>query len=303
MQKSDFNDIDLNLLKLFEALVKERSVTRAGQKLGLSQPAASRRLGRLRRLLNDRIVVRTAQGLELTPRAEALSDPIARLLEGARSIVTPSTFEPSMASGRLTIAINDHMTLLFIPKLLSKLAHLAPGLDLEVPPVSGDNINLVTQGEADLAIGVYDKLPARFHQRFLYDDDLVCLISRDHPLIDQPLTLENFVSLPHISVIITGYGSNAIDQALENKGLSRRVAVRLPHFLAAPMLVAQSDMILSLPRRLAQRIALSAPVEIFELPLEINRFTPSMIWHERHHDDPAHSWLRQLIVEIGTKVT
>ena len=302
MHKVDFAGIDLNLLKLFDALVKERSVTRAGQKLGLSQPAASRALGRLRRLLNDRIVVRTSQGLELTPRAEALSETVARLLEDARSIVAPETFEPDKARGRLTIATTDHMTLLLISKLISKLAHLAPGLDLEIPSTSSDNVKLITQGDADLAIGVYGELPARFHQRSLYKEDLVCLVRRGHPVIAEQLTLDTFVSMSHISVIVTGYGSNAVDKALDSKGLSRRVAVRLPHFLAAPMLVAESDMILSLPRRLAHRIAMSTPVEILELPLKIESFTPSMIWHERRHNDPAHAWLRKLIVEVSSQI-
>ncbi|MEP3245170.1 MAG: LysR family transcriptional regulator [Sneathiella sp.] len=300
MHEVDFNAIDLNLLKLFEALVKERSVTRAGQTLGLSQPAASRGLGRLRRLLNDRVVVRASQGLELTPRAEALVEPVARLLEDARSIVVPSTFEPSKASGRFTIAANDHVTLLLMPALLSKLAHLAPGFDLKIPPTSGDNVNLITRGDADLAIGVYGKLPARFHQRFLYEEDLVCLVRRNHPVLAAGLTQEHFISLPHISVLITGYGESMVDEVLKKKGLSRRVAVRLPHFLAAPMLVAESDMVLSVPRRLAYRLATSVPVEILELPLEISSFTLSMIWHERRQDDPAHKWLRNSILSTIT---
>ncbi len=302
MRQVDFNHIDLNLLKLFDALLKERSVTRAGQRLGLSQPAASRGLGRLRRLLNDRLMVRTSQGLELTPRAEALSEPVARLLEDARSIVAPLTFDPSTASGRLTIATTDHMTLLLIPTLLSRLVQLAPGLDLEIPAPSGDNVNLIKQGDADLAIGVYGKLPSRFHQRLLYDEDFVCLVRRGHPVLAEQLTLKRFISLSHISVIITGYGNNAVDDALAKQGLSRRVAVRLPHFLAAPLLVAESDMILSLPRRLAHRIALSTPVEILEIPLKIDSFTPSIIWHERRQNDSAHMWLRKLIVDIASEI-
>lgn len=302
MHQVDFNRIDLNLLKLFDALLKERSVTRAGQKLGLSQPAASRGLARLRRLFNDQLMVRTSQGLELTPRAAALSESVARLLENARSIVAPSIFEPSAASGRFTIATTDHITLLLIPTLLSKLGQLAPGLDLEISAPLGNNVELVTQGDVDLAIGVYDNLPARFHRRSLYDEDLVCVVRRDHPVLTEQWTLERFVSLSHISVIITGYGRNAVDEALAQQGLSRRVAVRLPHFLAAPMLVAKSDMVLSLPRRLAHRIAISIPVEVLEIPLEIESFSPSMIWHERWHDDSAHIWLRKLIVSIGSEM-
>lgn len=302
MRQVDFSEVDLNLLKLFDALLKERSVTRAGQRLGLSQPAASRALGRLRRLLGDRLVVRTSQGLELTSRAIALAEPVARLLEDARSIVAPLVFEPLTASGRFTIATIDHMTLLLMPALIARLTRLAPGLDLEIPPPSGNNVDLIAQGGADLAIGVYDALPARFHCRSLYDEDLVCVVRRGHPVIAAGLTLERFVRLSHVLVIITGQGESAVDVALSQRGLSRRVAVRLPHFLAAPMLVAESDMILSLPRRLAHRIAMLTPIEVLELPLETGCFTPSMIWHERRHNDPAHQWLRQQIVEISAEV-
>lgn len=299
MHQVDFSGVDLNLLKLFDALLKERSVTRAGQRLGLSQPAASRALARLRRLLNDRLVVRTALGLELTPRAAALADPVAKLLEDARSIVAPAEFDPASASRRFTIATIDHITLLLMPALISRLAKLAPGLDLEIPPPSGNNVEMVAQGGADLAIGVYQQLPTRFHCRPLYDEDLVCVVRRDHPVIAEGLTLESFAALSHILVIITGQGDSAVDVALAQLGLQRRIAVRLPHFLAAPMLVAESDMILSLPRRLAKRIAIFTPLEILELPLKTGTFTPSMIWHERGHNDPAHRWMRQQIVEIS----
>jgi DNA-binding transcriptional LysR family regulator len=302
MREVNFNHIDLNLLKLFDALIKERSVTRAGQKLGLSQPAASRGLGRLRRMLGDKLVIPTARGLELTPRAASLSEPVAKLLEEAKQIVAPSTFSPNEASGRVSIATTDHMTFLLMPKLLSKLAKTAPNLDLEIAAPSGDNVKLVVQGDVDLAIGVYDKLPDRFHKRPLYNEDFVCLVRRDHPVLAKHWDLERFIALSHISVIITGHGKNAVDEALEQLNLSRRIAVRLPHFLAAPMLVAESDMILSLPRRLAHRIAMAMPVEILELPIEIEGFSPSIIWNERRHDDPAHIWLRNLIIEISSEV-
>ena len=302
MHEVNFSHVDLNLLKLFDALIKERSVTRAGQKLGLSQPAASRGLGRLRRMLGDKLVIPTAKGLELTPRAAFLSEPVAKLLEEAKQIVAPSIFSPSETTGRISIAANDHMSLLLMPKLLSKLATLAPNLDLEIAAPSGDNVKLVAQGEVDLAIGVYDKLPARFHQRSLYNEDFVCLVRRDHPVLSKHWDLECFIALSHISVIITGHGKNVVDEALAKLNLSRRIAVRLPHFLAAPMLVAESDMILSLPRRLANRIATSMPVEVLELPLEIERFSPSIIWNEKRHDDPAHIWLRNLIMEVSSEV-
>ena len=299
MRKTNFTNVDLNLLKLFDALLRERSVTRAGVELGLSQPAASRALGRLRHLFADRLVVRTRNGLELTPRAIALAEPVARLLENARAIVAPAEFDPATARAQVTVATIDHMSLMIMPSLISRLGRLAPGLDLEIPPPLGNNVDIVAQGNADLALGVYDDhdLPSGFFRRALYDENLACVVRHDHPVITEGLTLERFAALLHLQVIITGRGESSIDIALQRYGLKRRVAVRLPHFLAAPMLVAESDMILSLPRRLAHRISTSTPIAVLELPFDLDGFTLSMIWHERRQDDPAHLWLRRQVVE------
>ncbi|MCH8537394.1 MAG: LysR family transcriptional regulator [Alkalimonas sp.] len=302
MQKPDIGEVDLNLLKLFDALLKEGSVTGAAARLGFSQPAASRGLDRLRRLLNDRILVRTANGWELTPRALALSAPVTKLLDDARAIVAPSEFHPATASGRFTVATADHLALLLMPKLVTKLASLAPGIDLIMPTQAGDNVDLIAQGGADLAVGSFDGLPGRFYSRRLYDEDFVCVVRQGHPIIAEPLTLKSFVSLSHLSVIITGQGRSAVDDALSQHGLTRRIAVRTPHFLVAPMIVTESDLILTIPRRLAHRIARSVPIEILELPLEIKPFTLSMIWHERQHYDPAHVWLRNQILEVARKL-
>lgn len=302
MHESNLSGIDLNLLKLFDALLKERHVTRAGQRLGLSQPAASRGLGRLRHLFNDQLVIRASHGLELTPRAMELSEPVARLLEDARSIVSPAVFEPGDATGRFTLATADHMAAVLLPGLLTKLDQLAPGVDLDIPQSLGDNVDLIIRGDADFAVGLYHQLPARLYQRTLYEEDLVCLMRCHHPVVTRSLTLEHFIALKHISVIITGQGKSALDEALASQGMSRRVAVRLPHFLAAAALVARSDMILSLPRRLACQIAETVAVDIHELPLALKPFTPSIIWHGRRHNDPAHQWLRQLIVETAAEI-
>ena len=299
MQKTDFRQIDLNLLKLLDALIRERSVTKAGHRLGLSQPAASRALARLRRLLADRLVVRTAQGLELTPRAESLAEPVARMLEAAAAIVTPATFSPATASGRMTVAAIDHLTLMVMPGLILRLGQLAPGLDLEVPPSQGDNVELVAHGAADLALGVFEELPVAFYRRTLYVEDFVCVVRASHALVNEGMTIERFAAMSHLQVIITGRGQTQVDAALARIGMTRRVAMRVPHFLAAAALVADSDMILSLPRRLANRMASICPIAVLEMPFEVEPFDVTMIWHERRQDDRAHAWLRQQVVEAA----
>jgi len=295
MHQVDLSAVDLNLLKLFEALVRERSVTQAGLRLGLSQPAASRALGRLRKMLGDPLLVRGKLGLELTPRGEMLAGPVAKLLEDARGIVSPAVFDPASATGHLTIAAHDHLSLTVLAGLI---ARHAPALSLHIAQPVGDNVRLIEQGGADLALGIFTSLPGSLHHRSLYNDSLVCVLRSDHPRVTDGLSLQRYVSLRHIAVTISGVGESAVDVALSAQGLTRHVALRVPHFLAGAMLVADSDMILTLPRRLAHLLAKSLPLALLDVPLELATLSPSMIWHERFHRDPAHAWVRQQLAEV-----
>ncbi|WP_027468781.1 LysR family transcriptional regulator [Deefgea rivuli] len=300
MHQVDLSTIDLNLLKLFEALVRERSVTQAGLRLGLSQPAASRALGRLRTMLSDRLVVRGKLGLELTPRGEALAGPVAKLLDDARGIVSPTAFDPSSAMGRITIAAHDHLSLMVLSGLITRLERHAPALNLHIAQPAGDNVRLVEQGEADLALGIFDGLPGSLHRRSLYADTLVCMVRANHPYVADGLSLARYVALRHIAVTISGVGQSAVDTALLTQGLTRRVALRVPHFLTGAMLVADSDMILTLPSRLARLLTKNLPLALLNLPLQVAPLSPAMIWHERFHSDPAHIWVRQQLIDVVT---
>jgi DNA-binding transcriptional LysR family regulator len=297
MREVDLHSIDLNLLKLFHALVRERSVTRAGLRLGLSQPAASRALNRLRSMLNDPLVVRGKSGLELTPRADQLADAVTRLLEDARSIISPAAFDPAVATGRMTIAALDHLSLLIVPGLITRSARQAPSLEIAIAQPSGDNVGLVEQGAVDVAVGLFDSLPASLHQRTLYTDDYVCIVRRGHPAASERFTTEHYLALRHIVITISGIGQSAVDAALSDQALARHVALRVPHFLLAGMVVAESDMIFTLPRRLAVHLAGSLPLEVLDVPLRLPPMAPAMIWHERLHRDAAQMWLRQQIVD------
>jgi DNA-binding transcriptional LysR family regulator len=298
MHQVDLSAVDLNLLKLFEALVRERSVTQAGQRLGLSQPAASRALGRLRTTLGDRLVVRGKLGLELTPRGEMLAGPVARLLDDARGIVAPAVFDPAAATGRITIAAHDHLSLLVLAGLTARFERHAPALSLHIAQPAGDNVRLVEQGTADLALGIFEALPGSLYRRGLYTDSLVCVVRSGHPGVAGGLSLERYLALRHVAVTISGVGESAVDTALSAQRLTRHVALRVPHFLAGAMLVADSDMILTLPGRLARRLAERLPLMLLDLPLQVAPLSPAMIWHERFHGDPAHAWVRQQLVDV-----
>ncbi|WP_223305891.1 LysR family transcriptional regulator [Massilia sp. NR 4-1] len=298
MRQVDLSTVDLNLLKLFDALVRERSVTLAGLRLGLSQPAASRALGRLRTMLGDRLVVRGKFGLELTPRGEALAGPVAKLLDDAHAIVSPAVFDPASATGRITIAAHDHLSLTVLAGLSTRFERHAPALSLHIAQPAGDNVRLIEQGGADLALGIFQALPGSFHRRDLYADSLVCVARSGHPGVADGLSLARYVALRHIAVTISGVGESAVDVALSALGLTRRVALRVPHFLAAAMLAADSDMILTLPSRLARLLAKRLPLALLELPLQLAPLSPAMIWHERFHRDPAHVWVRQQLIDV-----
>ncbi|KAF1053391.1 MAG: PCP degradation transcriptional activation protein [Stenotrophomonas maltophilia] len=161
---------------------------------------------------------------------------------------------------------------------------------------------MITHGAADIAIGVFEALPARLHRRRLYDESLVCVVRRGHPLLSSGLSLEQYVAAEHVQVVVTGLGDSALDRALAQQGLSRRISVRLPHFLVAPQLVVDSDRLLSLPARLARQMTEELPVELLPLPLDVGVFEVSMIWHERRHADPVQIWLRQQLLEIGQRL-
>lgn len=300
MRQVDFASIDLNLLKLLDALLKEGSVTRAGHRLGLSQPAASRALARLRTLLADPLLVRGSKGQELTPRALALAEPLERVLSGLRDIVSPEDFDPLSLKGRFTIASMDHLAALVIPSLSARLATLAPALDLEVLPPRGDNVDLVTRGDADVAIGRFDAhaLPANIHLRVLYEETLTCVLRQDHPVLESTWNLDAFLSLPHVATTITGDGPGLVDAALERAGFARRIALRTPHFLTVPMVAATSDMLAVLPSRLARRMATPLSLAVRDLPLDLPGFVLSMIWHTRTHRDRASTWLRDVVSSV-----
>lgn len=298
MHQVDLSAVDLNLLKLFEALVRERSVTQAGLRLGLSQPAASRALGRLRAMLGDRLMVRGKLGLELTPRGEALAGPVARLLDDARGIVSPAVFDPASATGRFTIAAHDHLSLVVLAGLIARFERHAPALSLHIAQPVGDNVRLIEQGGADLALGIFDALPGSFHRRGLYTDNFVCVLRSGHPAVADGLSLERYVALRHVAVTISGVGASAVDVALSAAGLTRHVALRVPHFLAGAMLVADSDMVLTLPGRLARLLAQRLPLMCMALPLQVAPLSPAMIWHARCHGDAAHAWVRQQLADV-----
>lgn len=296
MQDVHLRRLDLNLLVVLEALISERSVTRAADRLGLTQPAVSHALGRLRKSLGDPLLVRVPRGMELTPRAQAIARPLARALDDlAAAVRPPAQFEPASASRRFRIATDDYLERLLLPKLLARLWRAGPGIDIEVTTAGPRSGHELADGPLDAVIaptGVIGRLPGAYTQH-LFDERFVCLSRARHPAIGRKLTLDDYVSLPHLLVSPGGRPGSVVDSALARLGLRRRVAITVPHFLAALPIVRQSDAIVTIGRRLA--LASREGLRIHAPPLELPGFDVSLFWHERDHADPAHIWFRRMV--------
>lgn len=299
MHEVKLRGVDLNLLTVLGALLRSQSVTRAATELGMSQPAVSRALGRLRALLRDPLLARSPHGLVATPRARALAPRLHALLAEAGALITEAPFDPATLSAVMRVAATDHQTLLLLPRLMPRLAVAAPGLALRVVPMTGATIEELATGRLDLAFAVaQEAVPASLRQSALYRDRFATALRRGHPALAD-WSLARFCALDHILVSITGTGLGATDLALAGRGLSRRVALWLPHFHAALRMVAETDMTVTLPRSLAQDQAEALGLVLMEPPVATPPFTIVSLWPEVLDADPAHRWLRAQVAEAA----
>jgi DNA-binding transcriptional LysR family regulator len=292
--------LNLNLLVALDALIAERSVTRAAARLGLSQPAVSHALARLRKALGDPLLVRSPRGMDLTPRAQAIAGPLTRALgDLAAAVRPPAFFDPARTARRFRIATDDYLERLLLPKLLPRLWQEAPGIDIEVTTSGARSGHDLADGLVDAVIapaGVIGPLPGAYTQH-LFEERFVCLSRQDHPAIGRRLTLDAYVAVPHILVSPGGRPGSIVDKALSKLGRRRRVAVNVPHFLAALPIVRQSDVVITIGSRLA--FASREGLRIHKPPLDLPGFSVSLFWHEREHADPAHVWFRRIVASVA----
>ena len=292
---------DLNLLPVFQVLLEERNVTRAAGRLNLTQPAISRNLARLRQLFNDPLFTRTPKGLSPTPRAEALALQLQHSLQEISLLIEPPQFIPGQAENIFRLATTDYGTQVLLPSVISRLRAEAPHVNLEILPWHESLLQHLDQESIDLAICAVTDAPAAVHGRGVGNDQFVCVVSASHPLAQAGIDLQAYVAQPHALITMGGVRKGAIDYLLEEKGLTRRIALRVPHFVAALALVAQSDLILTIPFGLAQSCAQHYQLKILPFPMEQTGFTYSIVWHERYMKDVGHIWLRQMVFEELTQ--
>lgn len=291
---------DLNLLAAFEALYAERSVTAAARRQGIGQPAMSAALARLRRLFGDELFVRVGATMQPTPLAERLGPRIGAALAGLRAaLAEDAAFDPATARRRFTIAASDQVSLVLLPRVLTRLRAVAPGVDLRiVAPAKDDAAAVLERGEVDLVIGTFRDPPARLLVTTLYRERFVGIARAGHPVLAGPLTLEAWAAAPHALFTLRGDMQGEIDEVLARRGRTRRVALSVPHLLALPALLAASDLVAAVPSRLVP-VLCGREIESFPLPLGIDEWRVVMLSSPAARRDRARSWLRGIVREAA----
>lgn len=293
--------VDLNLLVVFDALMSERNVTRAGEKIGLSQPATSNALSRLRNLFQDELLVRTATGMQPTPKAISLSIPIRQILLQIQSSLEQETpFIPEDSDRIFTIGTSDYGEFVLLSQLMSQLETVAPKVKIRVRSLLDmkSAYNMIDSDKIDLAIGYFPEYPSWQEAEVLFEESFVGVCSADNPKIADTVTLEDYLSVSHL--LISPYNEDMtgwVDDALERQNLQRHVAISVPHFLVAPFIVANTNLVVTLAERVAKTYANILNLRIFSLPLNSEGFSMTMLWHTKNNGDKASIWLRKMISE------
>lgn len=292
----DVGALDLDLLVALETLVAVPNVTRAAARLGITQSAMSHRLRRLRELLDDPVVVGGRAGLVPTPRAVRLAEVIARSLHEIRTAVAATDkFDPATSERAFTVVTSDFAEFDILPRVLGEISAHAPGVSVTMREPFLGVLEALERGDVDIIVGPQLPAAAGLVQRKIAEDGFASAVRDDHPLVGQRLEIETFIGLRHLVVDPQGQGqASLVDLALRKLGRQRDVAMRIPHFMGAPFIVARSDLLLTAPRSLLLHFGRLLPLRIFEPPIELPDVRTMMTWHERVSDDPAHAWLRDL---------
>jgi len=306
-------ELDLNLLLVFDALMRDGNLTRAGYRFGLSQPAMSHALAKLRKRTGDALFVRVPHGMDPTPYALEIApmvDEALRLLRGAMEGVR--NFDPSTCERTFQILMSDIGELQYLPMLMARLAEVAPQANIRVLQMPRESYQeAFLTGEADLAIGFLPALKAGFYQQRLFEDSYVCLVRSDHPRIRRKITMAQFTQESHVLIEPAGSRfstatpqtstTTLIERYLADRGLSRRIALRVPHFMVVPEIVKTTNLIASVPSALKSYLGSMPHIRMLPLPFEVPRFEVKQFWHQRNHNDVANRWLRGLIAEMFTR--
>jgi DNA-binding transcriptional LysR family regulator len=296
MDLQALNRFDLNTLVTLKVLLDERHVTRAGEKLNLTQSAVSRILAKLRQDFDDPLLVKSGKHLALTAKSERLYMPLTQLLEQVNGLLLPETFDPLTAKGGIRIATNDYGTHALLPRLIPLLNEAAPGIRVTALDLRSNLLDELEENKVDLIIGGVTAPAQNIYQRVVAKDGFQGLVRKGHPLASG-MSLEQYVEQDHVMISPKGSGPSEVDEILKKMGLERNVAVRMPHFFAALEIIANTDFMILLPTHFVRRYVDAEKFAIINPPFEIPTFDVSMFWHARMHHEPLHCWFRKFVYE------
>ncbi|QIB64142.1 LysR substrate-binding domain-containing protein [Kineobactrum salinum] len=300
---TNLRNVDLNLLKVFQAVLAEQSISQAAAMLCVSQPAVSNALRRLRELYSDPLFVRTANGMIPTARAQELSRPINRALEDiAQTLVTDEAFRPDTSQRVMNVALTDYGELYFLPRIVRRLAREAPGMEVSCLPNPGATLGLdMRSGAVDLVWDWVTIDDPDFVVEPVFCDAGYCLARKGHPKIDGELSLETFLEVEHVALLPTRGHTPRVELTLEKKGLARKVITEVSHLVVMPQIVATTDLVATMPERLARFYAREMDLQVLPNPLNYDEVVVYQMWHRHFENDDGHRWFRQLTAKISSE--
>lgn len=296
MKVSELRNFDLNSLVVLKVLLETQHVTETADRLNLTQSAVSRTLGKLRRSLNDPLLVKSGRGLTISKTAESMLPRLNDILEGISEILVSRDFEPEQFDGEIRLATTDYGTYNLLPKLAPLLAESAPGMRLTTMDWRSDALTELEDNSVDLMIGSAPDLASNIHQRVVAQDSFRCVV-RKGVVSPRSITIDEYASIHHIAISSLGRERTQIDRMLAQMGIKRRVAVTVPHYFAALEIVATTSYMILLPSRFISRYVDQQKFDVFEPPFETPVIEISMFWNSRTHYEPANKWFREFVYE------
>lgn len=302
----NLRQLDFTMLMAFDLLVQTLNVSRAAERMFVTQSAMSQILGRLRQQFDDPLLVRTPEGMKPTKRALALVEPVRSVLREVEQILNaPDRFDPATSHERFVLAGSDYIEFLVLPRLIERVRKRAPQVEIHICRTDADSFDSRLQNQdIDLVLGFQAmlKLPAHLQWERLFDDTIVCIACRDHDRIGDEITLEEYLRMSQLLISSCDMNAHIVERWLAQQGLERHISVVVPNFLSAPFTVATTDLLLSLPRRIAEACIRSSPLRIVRVPLGLPAYDLVMAWHPLRDKDPAHQWLREQLLEVSRDI-